>query len=117
MDYTAKGYTVGLAARVEQMANPGKTLLTRHTAKLVSGYFALRDLGSTRIKGLNDPLQLFDARIPCLGEHSRFKRRVEVKVPYRTLVRPNKARPFYGPAGRIMPLPCYAQCTSGSYQR
>jgi class 3 adenylate cyclase len=29
MDYTAQGYTVGLAARMEQMADPGKALLTR----------------------------------------------------------------------------------------
>jgi class 3 adenylate cyclase len=51
MDYTAQGHTVGLAARMEQMADPGKALLTGHTAKLVSGYFQLRDLGETRIKG------------------------------------------------------------------
>jgi class 3 adenylate cyclase len=60
MDYTAQGHTVGLAARMEQLAEAGKTLLTRHTAKLVSGYFALRDLGETRIKGLSDPLHVFE---------------------------------------------------------
>src|SRR5436190_15216642 len=48
MDYTAQGHTVGLAARMEQMADSAKALLTGHTAKLVSGYFALRDLGETR---------------------------------------------------------------------
>ena len=37
MDYTAQGHTVGLAARMEQIADPGKALLTEHTAKLVSG--------------------------------------------------------------------------------
>jgi len=60
MDYTAQGHTVGLAARMEQMADPGKALLTGHTAKLVSGYFQLRDLGETRIKGLSDPLRVFE---------------------------------------------------------
>src|SRR6266511_25566 len=60
MDYTAQGHTVGLAARMEQIAEAGKALLTEHTAKLVSGYFALRDLGKTRIKGLNDPLHVFE---------------------------------------------------------
>src|SRR5437867_9298453 len=35
MDYTAQGHTVGLAARMEQIADPGKALLTGHTAKLV----------------------------------------------------------------------------------
>src|SRR5262245_23969105 len=60
MDYTAQGHTVGLAARMEQIAEPGKALLTEHTAKLVSGYFALRDLGQTRIKGLSEPLHAFE---------------------------------------------------------
>jgi class 3 adenylate cyclase/tetratricopeptide (TPR) repeat protein len=60
MDYTAQGHTVGLAARMEQIAEAGKSLLTEHTAKLVSGYFALRDLGETRIKGLSDPLHVFE---------------------------------------------------------
>src|SRR5436190_5784049 len=60
MDYTALGHTVGLAARMEQMADAGKALLTGHTAKLVSGYFQLRDLGETRIKGLTDLLHVFE---------------------------------------------------------
>jgi class 3 adenylate cyclase len=60
MDYTAQGHTVGLAARMEQIAEAGKALLTEHTSKLVSGYFALRDMGETRIKGLNDPLHVFE---------------------------------------------------------
>src|SRR6266542_2631871 len=62
MDYTAQGHTVGLAARMEQIAEAGKALLTEHTAKLVSGYFALRDLGETRIKGLSDPLHVFELK-------------------------------------------------------
>jgi class 3 adenylate cyclase len=52
MDYTAQGHTVGLAARMEQIAEPGKALLTGDTAKLVTGYFQLRDLGETQVKGL-----------------------------------------------------------------
>src|SRR5512140_1733754 len=34
MDYTAQGHTVGLAQRMEQLAEPGTVLLTEHTAKL-----------------------------------------------------------------------------------
>jgi class 3 adenylate cyclase len=60
MDYTAQGHTVGLAARMEQIAEAGKALITEHTSKLASGYFALRDLGDTRIKGLSDPLHVFE---------------------------------------------------------
>src|SRR5438552_16132655 len=52
MDYTAQGHTVGLAARMEQIAEPGKVYLTAHTAALIQGYFALADLGEMEIKGV-----------------------------------------------------------------
>jgi class 3 adenylate cyclase/predicted ATPase len=73
MDYTAHGHTVGLAARMEQIAEAGKTLLTGHTAKLVSGYVQLRDLGETRVKGLSDPLRVFE-----LEGAARVRTRLEV---------------------------------------
>jgi predicted ATPase len=73
MDYTALGHSVGLAQRMEQMADPGKALLTGHTAKLVAGYFQLRDLGETRIKGLNDLLHVFE-----LEGVGRMRTRLEV---------------------------------------
>src|SRR2546422_3585894 len=44
MDYTAQGHTVGLAQRMEQLAEPGQAYLTDHTAALVTGFFRLRDL-------------------------------------------------------------------------
>src|SRR6202158_4951640 len=45
MDYTAQGHTVGLAQRMEQRAAADSTYLTEHTARLVTGYFQLQDLG------------------------------------------------------------------------
>jgi hypothetical protein len=51
MDYTAQGQTVGLAARMEQIAAPDRVCLTPATAELVNGFFELRDLGGARIKG------------------------------------------------------------------
>src|SRR5499426_352071 len=44
MDYTAQGRTVGLAARVQQIAAPDRVYLTEHTARLVREYFRLVDL-------------------------------------------------------------------------
>src|SRR5215468_7746761 len=44
MDYTAQGQTVGLAARMEQMAETGAIYLTEHTAALVTGFFELDGL-------------------------------------------------------------------------
>src|SRR5438309_8665743 len=59
MDYTALGHTVGLAQRMEQLAEPGKPLLTERTAKLVTGFFSVRDLGPSRVKGMTEPLRLY----------------------------------------------------------
>jgi len=60
MDYTAQGHTVGLAARMEQLAEPGAVYMSRHTAGLVSGFFELRDLGNFEVKGLSKPLGVFE---------------------------------------------------------
>ena len=60
MDYTAQGRAVGLAARMEQLAQPGTVLVTEHTATLLSGYFALRDLGSSQVKGVSSPLHVYE---------------------------------------------------------
>jgi len=73
MDYTALGHTVGLAARMEQLAEPGQTLLTDHTAQLVAGYFTLRDLGPARVKGVSEPL-----RIHALEASGRLQTRFDL---------------------------------------
>jgi class 3 adenylate cyclase len=56
MDYTAQGAVVGLAARMQQIAEPGRIYLTEHTAALVPGYFELEDLGGFNIRGIPDPV-------------------------------------------------------------
>jgi class 3 adenylate cyclase/tetratricopeptide (TPR) repeat protein len=58
MDYTAQGHTVGLAQRMEQLAEPGTAYLTAHTARLVEGYFVLRSLGEFTVKGMREPLRV-----------------------------------------------------------
>src|SRR5881296_2449078 len=60
MDYTAQGHTVGLAARMEQLAGADRVYLTEHTAALVSGYLRLRDLGPFTVKGVRDPLRVYE---------------------------------------------------------
>jgi len=60
MDYTAQGHAVGLAQRMEQLASPGTVYVAEGTAKLVVGYFALRDLGGFRIKGSDDPVSVYE---------------------------------------------------------
>ena len=60
MDYTAQGYVVGLASRMEQICEPGRVYLTEHTARLVDGYFELRDLGETGVKGVSRPIHVHE---------------------------------------------------------
>ncbi len=52
MDYTAQGHTVGLAQRMESLAEPNTCYLSAATAALAGGYFALEDLGEFRVKGV-----------------------------------------------------------------
>ncbi len=59
MDYTAIGNAVGLAARMEALAEPDKPYLTKNTAALVDGYFALEDVGELQVKGLEAPVHAF----------------------------------------------------------
>jgi class 3 adenylate cyclase/tetratricopeptide (TPR) repeat protein len=59
-DYTAIGHTVGLAQRMEALAEPGKAYLTEHAAALASGYLELEDLGEFEIKGASQPVQVFE---------------------------------------------------------
>ena len=45
MDYSAVGQTTHLAGRMEQLAPPGATLLTRETLQLVQGHVTVRPTG------------------------------------------------------------------------
>jgi class 3 adenylate cyclase len=59
-DYVPVGHSTNLAARMEQLANPGSILVTAHTHRLTDGYFAFKALGETQIKGVEDPLQVYE---------------------------------------------------------
>jgi class 3 adenylate cyclase/tetratricopeptide (TPR) repeat protein len=56
MDYTAQGHSVGLAARMQELASPNTIYLADATAQLVSGYFNLQDLGTFPINGVTEPV-------------------------------------------------------------
>ena len=71
VEYTAVGHTVGLAQRMESLAEPGKAYLTDHTAKLVSGYLDLDDLGEFDVKGVSEPVHVH-ALAGAGGAHSRL---------------------------------------------
>jgi class 3 adenylate cyclase/tetratricopeptide (TPR) repeat protein len=60
MDYTAVGQTTHLAARMEQLATPGTVRLTGETTRLAEGYVEVRSLGPIPVKGLADPIEIFE---------------------------------------------------------
>src|SRR4051794_15187205 len=60
MDYTAVGQTTHLAARMEQLATPGSIMLAPATLQLAEGYVHVRTLGPVRVKGLSEPVEVYE---------------------------------------------------------
>jgi predicted ATPase/class 3 adenylate cyclase len=60
MDYSAVGQTTHLAARMEQLATPGSIRLTAATLRLVEGLVQVNALGQFPVKGLPDPVEVFE---------------------------------------------------------
>jgi predicted ATPase len=59
-DYVPVGRSTNLAARMEQLAAPGSILVTAYTHRLTDGYFAFKDLGQMQIKGMEEPLKVYE---------------------------------------------------------
>ena len=60
MDYSAIGQTTHLAARMEQLASPGTIRLTAETLRLAEGLVRVTALGPVPVKGLADPVEMFE---------------------------------------------------------
>lgn len=58
--YTATGYSVALAKRIEALAPPGQVYVSEHTAALVAATHRLRDLGTFSVKGAQLPIGVFE---------------------------------------------------------
>lgn len=71
MDYTAQGHTVGLAQRMEQLADPGAIYVGPGTAALVAPYFRLRGLGAFSVPGVGRPVEVSALEGPA-AVRSRF---------------------------------------------
>src|SRR5712691_7115733 len=75
MDYSAIGQTTHLAARMEQLASPGSTLLTAETLRLVEGLVQVTALGPVPVKGLAAPVEVFEL-VGASALRGRFQARV-----------------------------------------
>jgi len=60
MDYTAVGQTTHLAARMEQIADPGAIVITPETLALAEGYVEVKSLGPVPVKGLADAVEVYE---------------------------------------------------------
>jgi tetratricopeptide (TPR) repeat protein len=60
MDYTAVGQTTHLAARMEQLAEPGAIVLSPATLDLAEGYVEVSALGPQPVKGLAEPVEVYE---------------------------------------------------------
>ena len=59
-EYTPIGHSMSLAARMQTLAPTGSIVITEQTQKLTAGYFDLKPLGAARIKGVSDPINVFE---------------------------------------------------------
>jgi class 3 adenylate cyclase/tetratricopeptide (TPR) repeat protein len=59
MDYTAVGQPTHVAARMEQMAEPGTILAAAETIRLAEGYVESSRVGQVHVKGLETPVDVY----------------------------------------------------------
>jgi predicted ATPase/class 3 adenylate cyclase len=59
-DYVPIGHSTSLAARMESLATGGSIVVSEHTHKLTEGYFEFKALGAARVKGVSEPVNIYE---------------------------------------------------------
>jgi class 3 adenylate cyclase/predicted ATPase len=59
-EYTPIGHTANLAARMQVLAPIGSIAATEQVRKLCEGYFVLKPLGPTKVKGVSEPVNVYE---------------------------------------------------------
>jgi class 3 adenylate cyclase/tetratricopeptide (TPR) repeat protein len=59
-EYTPIGHSANLASRMQTVAATGTIAVTDDTRKLCEGYFTFRSLGPTRVKGVNEAVNVHE---------------------------------------------------------
>src|SRR4030095_9495065 len=60
VDYSALGHTTHMAARMQELAAGGTTLMTSSTLRQVEGFVQVRSVGAVQIKGVSRPVEAFE---------------------------------------------------------
>jgi len=60
VEYTPIGHTTNLASRMQTAAPVGSIAVSEATRKLCEGYFILKPLGATKVKGVSEPVNVYE---------------------------------------------------------
>ncbi len=71
MDYTAVGDTTNVAARMQQIAQPGQVVVADATRRLIEPWFELEPLGTVAVKNRAEPVTAWSLLRPRRGEAVR----------------------------------------------
>ena len=59
-EYAPIGLTTNLASRMQAVARSGSVVVSEATRKLVEGYFQLNSIGPTQVKGVSEPVEVYE---------------------------------------------------------
>ena len=59
-EYTPIGHTTNLASRMQALAPTGSIAISEQTRKFVEGYFQLKPLGPTKVRGVSEPVNVYE---------------------------------------------------------
>ena len=59
-EYAPIGHTTNLASRMQAVAPVGSIAATEQVRKLCEGYFAFKSLGPTKVKGVSEPVNVYE---------------------------------------------------------
>src|SRR5712692_8507955 len=59
-DYVPIGHSTNLASRMESLASGGAIVVSEHTHKLTEGYFEFKPLGAAQVKGVSEPINIYE---------------------------------------------------------
>ena len=65
VEYTPIGHTTNLASRMQTAAPVGSIAVSENTRRSCEGYFVLKPLGATKVKGLSEPVNVYE--VTALG--------------------------------------------------
>ena len=59
-EYAPVGHSTGIAARLQALAPVGSIAATEQVRKLCEGYFLFKSLGPTKVKGVSEPVKVYE---------------------------------------------------------